>query len=254
MRILSKFRDFYDGVQRYGADDGLIYLRDQADGEKPLSLPDDVCKFVQRGAKEPSKVSYKGNEYTLKYEDCGLLFCGTFYPKVRCTVHYNEYVRALGSTQTHVLAEAYGITRLAAETDARGKLSLPEPAPPKLRAYNPYGGDFRTFQDMLAIVQQVDWLAVHQEYGAPVLAFESKETYTAGRWSRKTIVKRNPSLLAAGFATEKNAVAAYQEIAMYLGGVMISNGRDMVELNNAERITKHGFDEWSFRRPPTKHK
>jgi hypothetical protein len=49
-------------------------------------------------------------------------------------------------------------------------------------------------------------------------------------------------------------VDTYQEIAMYLGGVMVSHGREMYELNDAERIQKQGFDKWSFRRPPTKHR
>lgn len=248
MRIISKFRDFYDGVQRYGSDDQLIYVRDQVEGENPIVLEPDVASFVTRTAEEKLSVEHKGTSFTLRFTDLGLLFCGKFYPKFRAQAEVTGY-SSIGTTKISIVGQVHAPNQREAEALLREKLKLP----PRKNRFNqivdlvPYG-----FNEVLARTNQMNWLKIHQEYSAPVLAFESKQTYNDGRYLRKTIVLRNPSLKESGFAAEKNAVETYQEISMYLGGVMVTYGRPMCELSDAERIAKQGFDEWSFRRLPTK--
>lgn len=43
----------------------------------------------------------------------------------------------------------------------------------------------------------------------------------------------------------------YQEISMFVGGVLPEENK-MVEINPANKISKHGFDKWSFRKMPEK--
>lgn len=46
----------------------------------------------------------------------------------------------------------------------------------------------------------------------------------------------------------------YQEIAMYVGGVLPKPGKPMVEISDKSKITKHGMDKWSFRKMGAKSK
>ena len=45
-----------------------------------------------------------------------------------------------------------------------------------------------------------------------------------------------------------DAYTLYQEIDMWVSGVMVSAGRPMVKISDKDRIHKHGFDGWSFRK------
>lgn len=45
---------------------------------------------------------------------------------------------------------------------------------------------------------------------------------------------------------------AYQELEMFIGGVLTSIGNKMVEVSDKSKIAKHGFDKRSFRKEPTK--
>lgn len=46
--------------------------------------------------------------------------------------------------------------------------------------------------------------------------------------------------------------AMFQELAMFVGGVLPRSGEEMVEIDDRTRKHKHGFDEASFRKPPEK--
>lgn len=41
---------------------------------------------------------------------------------------------------------------------------------------------------------------------------------------------------------------AFQEISMFVGGVLPREGREMVEVSDKSLVAKHGFDKWSFRK------
>lgn len=45
---------------------------------------------------------------------------------------------------------------------------------------------------------------------------------------------------------------AYQEIDMWVGGILPAAGRPMVEVSDEVRLAKHGMDEMSFQRPKQK--
>jgi hypothetical protein len=50
----------------------------------------------------------------------------------------------------------------------------------------------------------------------------------------------------------RSAHEVFQEISMWVGGVLPKPGAPMVEISDKDRIHKHGFDQWSFRKPPEK--
>ena len=62
----------------------------------------------------------------------------------------------------------------------------------------------------------------------------------------------NPCLKNYGFQKIFDSYAAFQEISMFLGGVLGSEAAPMVQIEDKYIKEGHGFDEWSFKTLPTK--
>lgn len=53
------------------------------------------------------------------------------------------------------------------------------------------------------------------------------------------------------FYKVKDVYTCYQEIDMYVSGILAFPGANIIEItDNNVKIAKHGFDKWSFRKPP----
>lgn len=63
----------------------------------------------------------------------------------------------------------------------------------------------------------------------------------------------NPvNLKACGFYKVLNPFQAYQELSMWVGGVLCGRENPMATISNDDKIAKHGFDDKSFRKEPWK--
>lgn len=60
----------------------------------------------------------------------------------------------------------------------------------------------------------------------------------------------NPNLSGLSFFKYKNAYKTYQDIYQYIAGVLNSPEKKMVEISDKDKVHKHGFDKWSFRKMP----
>ena len=88
-------------------------------------------------------------------------------------------------------------------------------------------------------------VTVHQDFKAPVLLVSRRMT-TGGM--PKYAVLRNPCLKDLDFVRVMDPFTAYQEIAMFLGGVMAEQDKAPLRTGSDEVIAQQkGFDEWSFR-------
>jgi hypothetical protein len=106
------------------------------------------------------------------------------------------------------------------------------------------------FKDNLTRFLGREYHVLHAKYKSPVLI----EKYCASMRTTTTLII-NPCLKTIDFQRIKDPYSAFQEIAMYLGGVMGSSGRPMVKPADKYRIAAAGHDpKTSFRRdtPPTR--
>lgn len=63
----------------------------------------------------------------------------------------------------------------------------------------------------------------------------------------------NPvNIKACGFYKVLSPFQAYQELSMWVGGVLCGRENPMVTISNDDKIAKHGFDTKSFRKEPWK--
>lgn len=61
-------------------------------------------------------------------------------------------------------------------------------------------------------------------------------------------VVTNQCLADMEFYCVTDPFTAFQELSMYISGVMGGRSPRTVEISNNDRIAKHGFDKWSFRK------
>lgn len=81
----------------------------------------------------------------------------------------------------------------------------------------------------------------------PYIDEDGRQTYTT------EFLMYNPCLKDYMFYKLFNSGHAFQEIQMYVQGVLGSKEKEMVNISDKDKILQHGFDnKWSFRKEPTK--
>jgi hypothetical protein len=82
-----------------------------------------------------------------------------------------------------------------------------------------------------------DWLMdYHHDIGVPFVKISNKN------------IVYNPRLMDYHFYREVDAVSAFQEISMFISGVLGGQSPKLVQLSDKDLIAKRGFDKWSFRK------
>jgi hypothetical protein len=85
-------------------------------------------------------------------------------------------------------------------------------------------------------------LELFQEYKTPVFIVREQE-----RSSDNNLII-NPCLKDHQFFKVIDAYSAFQEISMYVGGVLPRREPDTVDVSEACKTNMHGMDSWSFRK------
>jgi hypothetical protein len=89
---------------------------------------------------------------------------------------------------------------------------------------------------------------IFRQHNTPIFLFKksNKANY---------LFEINTSLSDYHFYKVFDSYSAFQEISMFIGGVLGSNNKKIIEISNENKLTQHGFDKWSFRNPnPPKRK
>jgi hypothetical protein len=241
MLIIAKKKDYYDGVAgTTGIDKTIVYDRQIIEVEE-----NNIPEFFERkryhfgkndqtpfhnlfhhGLKKDLHVVYPNYAHFV-IGFCGKLYVGwklyskgeevySGYNKVITTITYDfENAKKLFESQT-------------------------------------WGG--RKFADDVNNIMNHDSIELFREFNAPVFVYD-------GDYGRTSINERcsncnhpkffiNPLLKEYQFYKVFNAVQAFQEIQMFLGGVLGRGEKEIVEVADKYKIGQHGFDKWSFRKMP----
>lgn len=267
MRIIGG-HDYYDGGLAYGRDDAITFLRNgdrrmtSAAVQEQLHVPEALCGARLGAEASQREYWYRPNSHRLQSVEyrkegqairhdvshAAVILCGT----LRRGVHVassNPYgcSRSLGSRW---IWNADAMRSFAAEWD----LALDEEPPARSR--------HRSHS-----VNQTVWLGLEEWFAPVVLEGRTRDALVD---ARITIAALNPlerptrdekgveldwridqdGLRDMEFAKAVDPYTAFQEISMWLGGVIPSNGPGIVEIvDNEVKIAKAGFHHpTSFRR------
>ena len=107
------------------------------------------------------------------------------------------------------------------------------------------------------------WTTWHESYGWNKTKDEFFDKQTWSKYKNLFIDKKvplfaltnekiilNANLKDYRFAKIKDPFTAFQDIMMYISGVLGVGEPEMVEISNNDMRDKKGFDDWSFKKHP----
>ena len=235
MYIISKFKDYYDGVVgTMGIDKTLVYERktiEIKDNKKMLKEFrgfrnwNNIHKnhFLNIGYADTKSKKYENNNFFI-VGFCGKLYLGwKFEYKVK---EWNNR-KIIEVIKTDIIYGYENAKKYLKTNFWRSNLN-----------------------DDVEYVMKYDPINMFRELGAPIFIYDSDN-----RSPRKSdIMIINPILKEWEFYKVMDSFAAFQEISMFIGGVLGIDEKEIIEIEDKYRIAKHGFDKWSFRREPSKKK
>ena len=241
MYIISKYKDYYDGVVgTVGVDKTIVYERfPKGLGDDELPVP---FKFKRRRSfternpfRDLSFTPIKKYNYD-KIHSFIVGFCGKLYIGWRLHYKVKEYDYVL---RNWVDVDKYDIVY---GYDNVKKFV-------KERLYS----NRRNIDDVKQILDY-DPIEVFRELNAPIFVFNhSRDGMVTVEDCNKLFVV-NPILKEYGFFKAVDAFTAFTELQMFIGGVLGIGEKEIIEVEDKYKISQHGFDKHSFRKEPGQKK
>jgi hypothetical protein len=264
MKIISNFSDYYDSIQKYHDDSGILYFRKEISLTKELpqlanQIIDRYSKFfkITRPTKHSGSYPYystgwrfkdnrnnrisvdwvRGNNsyqhYQVKYL---IIFCGKLYPIVRfktispdpaCVANY-LYLYTANEFFEFIDKQDIQLNTSSDKTVIDTFFSV---------SGSEHDVDFLIENKITNIVLKV-------KEDAPTIFQDSYKTYE---------VLLNPKLSDYSFYKVLDAYSCYQELDMWLSSRLAYPQNIMIEVDDKSKVEKHGFDtKYGFRTRPNK--
>jgi hypothetical protein len=245
MYIIAKKKDYYDGVAgTTGIDKTIVYEREalEFEGENMPNVFRRRSYYTNFRDREDNPFyrlsnSHIKNEYYKKFPYHSYFvigFCGKLY------VGFKLY-----SVDEQTTEYDNVITTITYDTDYMIELF-----------------DKRTFhghfQDNLNHVLQFNALDWFRDLKTPVFVYDNNYNGISHidlnhySWNPKSKFIINPLLKDYEFYKVFDTFQTFQEISMFMGGVLGRGEKEIVEVADKYKIAQHGFDKWSFRKEPEK--
>lgn len=209
MYIVSKFRDYYDTAISYGIDKQCVYKREKKEIENKGSYQNGFSTFR--------------NDWYVRTSTIG--FCGKLYPVLEIFKSYWD-----SSKPGDVFYDFESVKKFLEEH----KIHLPE----KSKYRNSFFCRNR-LDNMLAIkeyFQVKEDNKLFMEHKVPVFIKRKHNFFVV-----------NPCLKDYKFYRVKDPHTAFQEIYMYMAGVIGNTEKETVDIDDTIRAKQHGFNEYSFK-------
>jgi len=246
MKIISKFKDYYDSAMGYGVDKTVIYNR----YTKEVTLPNHPLSSIFRDFE--ARLRNSGNGLgTLVISPAIVLFCGQAYPLLyQSNYLYSRFDQNKSNSSPHVFYD-FGeyMEFLRAQDIERYNTNMKAKS-----GRNQYFcfwmlTEYDVFEGMRKFAESFN-NDLHFDYASPVMVIKGK----GGRYrDNKIILEINPVLKDYAFYKEFPPFQAFQEIDMFISGVLGTGAPETVEISDKEMAIKKGHDgKYSFRKRPEK--
>lgn len=227
MYIISKKKDYYDGVVgTMGIDKTIVYNR----VTKILDNGHDYPKIFQSNWSYNSRYNnhflnvydhrnFKTSEYAANSPFI-VGFCGKLY------IGWKFYREDINSPESSDIKPyiTYDREFVKKNIEAIGWLS--------------------NLEDDINFIDNYDPMDTFRQLKVPIFLYD-------GSYSNRRFVI-NPILSEYEFYKVFDSFQAFQEISMFMGGVLGRGEKEIVEVADKYKIGQHGFDKWSFRKEPQK--
>jgi hypothetical protein len=243
MLIVSKNHDYYDSVNSYGIDKSVVYQRQI----HVVSLPSRsyLDPFKSPETETYRAVKHQGIYYNYVVTKFFIGFCGEIHPVVQIRklclssmTTENDYFYEASDCISHMAKEGIGIGKKSSRDYISGNRFVFDSE----KGVHSFFKSFSLFKKILD--------PFFREYNTPVFAYGVDFCLEA---TRHTVIVVNPVLKDMKFAKLKNPATAFQEIYMYISGVLGMPDKPMITISDKDKQAAKGHDgEYSFKKPPGK--
>jgi hypothetical protein len=267
MKIISKYNDYYDSIMRMGYDDNIVFIRKGWENDSTSYNTHDIIdkrwkRINFESFDDISKVFYNHiNQEYIKYfpvKKTNSLWRTTKFLKKSLGETYNKTrgyeLESISPILLGFCGRFFVIYKI--EIRIKGKQRL------LYKDYFITNDDHKVFKiknekgTFKPVIGEVDDFFVGNineiflTLKAPIFAidFGDKE-FPHTHW-----LYVNPVLKQFNFEKLIDPYTAYQELSMFLGSLFVNDDDNMVTISDENKAISKGFDEWSFKKPPSKNK
>lgn len=242
MYIVSKFHDYYDTASMYGIDKTCVYKRSEESVkiERPhwysnhtISLPDGKTFELPRTGRGVSTRWGEKVEWNITHLLVG--FCGAIYPMV----HIQD-TSSSGKSYCFYSHEEFQefVDKVGLFSTTRNRYYYYSPRWDKYNVEHQKGAE-QYFKDVAEINQKYG--EIFHAFKAPVFVIKERS------------VVLNSPLKPLGFMKVKDPQTAFQDIYMYISGVIGIDVKPMIQVSDKVKAASRGHDsEYSFKKTPGK--
>lgn len=228
MRIISKFHDYYDSVQKYGQDKNVIYLRNHQE----MSVQDIKRMFPGKYDNLFDIKTYEYYNRDVKIRFQLLFFCGVIYP-VLTLERYRFNINGSDYTNFHIFKLEEVIPILENEFDEKILTNFKK---------NYFFDSFSEEKVKEIFSLKLKESDLNVDLKCPIILTDAH-----GIMCKNLIL--NPTLKPIAFYKEMETGLTFQKIESFMSGVLTSNQIPHVKVNEKVRLEKRGFDsKLSFRK------
>lgn len=268
MRVISKFRDYYDSVAKHGQDMAVVYnRREMTFSVRDKTVPQLIVELdtiireaanVERNrwrtenepklydwlgrpdsfySAEYTSIDAAGKKWSYNTHTVYVVFCGVVYKGIcvakrphRESLIYAtyEYFYDAHAIVSYLRKEGIDMNTVKSQGSIFSRSGPALPLPEWYRA---------SFARTRTSAEQREWLIANK-------------VTVAVRDGHDLII--NPQLDKYQFYKKFPTTAAFQALDVWISGTLSYPHDIPLEIDDKYKIQEHGFDKWSFRRMPTK--
>lgn len=250
MYIISKNKDYYDGVVgTMGIDKTIVYERTEKEIEEKTEFPSPFKykrKYFSYSENNSAFIGLGdfGNTNDSKYTRNSLFivgFCGKLYLGWRMYYEKKIFNPTIGE---HEIILNYDI--IYGYDNVKDEL------------VDNHWGENKLY-DSVQYILNYDPINIFRKINSPIFIYDSGIDVRYTNYSNliKSIKSKfiiNPILKDYEFYKVVDSFTAFQEIQMFIAGVLGIGEKEIIEVDDKYKIPQHGFDKWSFRKKPSKKK
>jgi len=238
MRIISNFRDYYDSIKSYGIDKTCVYKREPSEHNIKFAIKTGSWRDHWPYYHSLKKEGHGKSVLELVEKRFIIGFCGKIYPVIVVEQRLDKK-----------------IVDKFAFYDTKSALAFVEKHRVEGRGYSSLVIDEMTSKKSLDAFfdsSRYDTVtSVFHRFYCPVFIYGRFDTKDSFKEKERLIL--NPILKDYGFGQIKDAATTFQDIFMYISGVLGIAAPEMVKISDKEMAKKRGHDsKYSFKKPPGK--
>lgn len=262
MKIISKFKDYYDCGLFYGVDKSVVYVRHTSE---PLTTKeissDSVYLPFHKSVVSSENVNLKFINFISKKFQI-LMFCGKAYPiieiDIRKVFNAKDPFKKLNSIHTAYSYQDYIkiITEFMTKKE-EGTFLKKLDVDVERDHWNAEKRYIQRYFDQELSSVEKTYEYIHYENGCPVFLLFFDRLITHQRHYNRDLTANfieNPILKDLNFYNVVDPYNAFRDIEMFLGGVMAQAENKMIQIDDEHLAQAKGFDCYSFKKEPSKRK